>query len=75
MEMLLLLVVSTILLQVKSEKRIVLHSAADMAQDLLKLKSEFEGFKANTSKQITSMADKITRLESENAKLKIKKGK
>ena len=75
MEKLFLLVVSTTLLQVKSEKRIVLHSATDMAQELLKLQSEFESFKVNTSKQISTMADKITTLESENAKLKIKKGK
>ena len=75
MEKLFLLVVSTTLLLVKSEKRIVLHSATDMAQELLKLQSEFESFKVYTSKQISMMADKITTLESENAKLKIKKGK
>ena len=75
MEKLFLLVVSTTLFQVKSEKRIVLHSATDMAQELLKLQSEFESFKVNTSKQISTLADKITTLESENAKLKIKKGK
>ena len=50
---------------VNSEKRIVLHSSTDMAQELLKLKSEFEAFKTNVSSKISS-------LEKENAALQNK---
>ena len=53
------------------EKRIVLHSSTDLAQEFLKLKSEFEAFKVNVS-------SKISTLETENVALKnqltLKKG-
>ena len=44
---------------VKSEKRIVLHSSTDLAQELLQLKSEFAAFKT-----------RVSTVEKENADLK-----
>ena len=47
---------------VSGEKRIVLHSSTDLAQELLTLKSEFEAFRTNVS-------SKLSILETGNAAL------
>ena len=87
MEKLIIILLSAYLVQ--SEKRIVLHSATDLAQEFIKLKSDFDAFKANMSAKmqkenselrnnITTMASKLSSLESENMdlqnQLKTRKG-
>ena len=68
---------------VQCEKRIVLHSATDLAQEFLKLKSEFETFKTNMSVNMVKMegennelrsnvsliASKLSSVEKENIQL------
>ena len=69
MEKLIIILLSAYLVQ--SEKRIVLHSATDLAQEFIKLKSDFDAFKANMSAKmqkenselrnnITTMASKLS---------------
>ena len=64
-----LLIFFAVLLSVRTEsneKRIILHSATDIAQELLSLKSEFESVKA----KLSNMTLEISSLKAENIGLR-----